>query len=590
MAVQLQSATQFELAKLRIIKILRDSSLSQYITPFSTYGAIAAINSSINSSSTPTYQLLNNPDPILSDLSAPHTPVIPSSLLYSPADLKSSSPTSPIGKLISLYNNDLGFFNIVTSKAFMLAYTNANSDGNNTVIAWDDYTNNKVYLYRDTVSGNTINGKWSTSYGQTTKLESLKYFTNYAAALQIYGEALAPTPHEYTYSTLPQYNSYVSFKCIVGEPDSTDVCSYSKWPSSNTRVFLLNVNVLSNNAISGTNAIGSSDANNLTYINSMVTSNTSFWNAFDANYPTLIEAVGGRDKFLPLYYRLNYDLAVTPILYAAMHDTIANISNYPYINDILNTPFVLNLINKGLIQISEANADYAITGNRLLKNTALQKWALNLPDVGTYDSYIVQRAIGGGGGVSNYIMPEIYSPWGFFATSNSFSTFTGFTPPNHFTSGGSNFAQTTGYSMATDNTLAELLRTYVIDFNQLFIINTTITGTGIYGNGTDGDTYTNFKNKFTTNPYALNLLQLGIPLSAFCYGNNNGNCDTSTSALDISYTIANPPVADEFGGTEFDCMLNQEMATLFNSSTATLWQNPNALASDIFTYLCSAQS
>jgi hypothetical protein len=44
---QLADASQFELSKLRIIKILRMNSLEQYIEPLTSYPAIAAINASL---------------------------------------------------------------------------------------------------------------------------------------------------------------------------------------------------------------------------------------------------------------------------------------------------------------------------------------------------------------------------------------------------------------------------------------------------------------------------------------------------------------------------------------------------------------
>jgi hypothetical protein len=537
-AVQLTSATQFEIAKLRIIKILRDNNLSQYITPFSTYGAVAAINSSINSSPNPTYQLLNNDTPDLSGTNT-NVPPISSANLYSASDSQ-SKPTFPINKLISLYKSDPGFFNIVTSKAFMLAYTNANSDGHNTVIAWDDYINNVVYTNRETATNNTINSNWNTSYGQTIKLESLKYFTNYVAALQVYGEALSGNTHTFNYSaTIPQYSSYVAFKCIVGEPKSTDVCAgVSKWPSSNPRVFLLNVNVLSNNEISGTNAIGSNDTYNIDYINSMITQGTGYWNTFDANFPTLIDAVGGRDKFLPLYYKLNYDMAVTPILYAAMHDTIENISNYPYIKDILTTPFVVNLIIKGIMTISQANTDYSLTeGPHLLEEQGLQKLALQLPDVGFINTQLISEAIQSDNSLFTYTLPTMYTPWDFFV-NNSQTTLSPITEDNHPDS------NNVLYGMTTNNDLANLLR------------NGVITNT---------------------------------PLASGIYEDNSSGGDTSQKAgLIVSDdTPDDQPSADEFGPGQFNCMFNPEMATLFNSDTANLWFDQYDLGADIYNYLCS---
>jgi hypothetical protein len=586
-AVQLTSATQFEIAKLRIIKILRDNNLSQYITPFSTYGAVAAINSSINSSQSPTYQLLNNGTP---DLSGTYTyDVIPSANLYSASD-SLTKPIFPINKLISLYNTDPGFFNIVTSKAFMLAYTNANSDGHNTVIAWDDYTNNVVYANRETATNNAINSNWNTTYGQTIKLESLKYFTNYVAALQVYGEALSGNTHAFNYSaTIPQYSSYVAFKCIVGEPKSTDVCKTNKWPSSNPRVFLLNVNVLSNNEISGTNAIGSIDANNISYISGMTTQGTGYWNTFDANFPTLIDAVGGRDKFLPIYYRLNYDMAVTPVLYAALHDSISNISKYPYITDILNNPFALNLVIKGIMTISQANSDYGITeGARLLGEQALQKWALQLPDVGFINTQLISDAIiyAEPPSLFTYPLPTLYTPWDIFVSSNQSTIATAITEDTQ-SSYAYLFNGTTGYSMATNNVLANLLRNEVITNTQLFSINNTVAGTGIYGDTiSSGDSYTNFKNKFSTNPYALEMLKLGVPITTFCIA--QGTCGAQEAGLIKHYDNSDyPPSADEFGSGQFSCMLNLEMATLFNSDTANLWFDPYDLGADIYNYLCS---
>jgi hypothetical protein len=591
-AAQLTSATQFEIAKLRIIKILRDNNLSQYITPFSTYGAVAAINSSINSSQSSAYQLLNNTLPDLSASPSLPTPLaIPSAKLYSASD-SLTKPTFPINKLISLYNTDPGFFNIVTSKAFMLAYTNANSNGHNTVIAWDDYTNNVVYANRETATNNAINSNWNTTYGQTIKLESLKYFTNYVAALQVYGEFLSgvsTNTYAFNYSaTLPQYSSYVAFKCIVGEPKSTDVCTISKWPSSNTRVFLLNVNVLSNNEISGTNAIGSIDATNIGYIAGMMTQGTGFWNTFDANFPTLIDAVGGRDKFLPIYYRLNYDMAVTPVLYGSIHDSISNISQYPYIKDILNNPFALNLIIKGIMTISQANSDYSITeGARLLEEQAFQKWALQLPDVSFINTQNIYYQIQDFPNLINeYPMPTLYTPWDIFVSNNQNTFPSTVTYDNQTTTPSNIINGTTGYAMATNNVLANLLRNDVITNTQLFSINDRTPGFGIYGDGiSGGDTYINLKNKFSTNPYALEMLKLGIPITAFCIETAEKACGAYNYGLINSYS--SPASADEFGANQLDCMFNLEMATLFNSDTANLWFDPYDLGVDIYTYLCS---
>jgi hypothetical protein len=137
--VQLADASQFELAKIRIIKILRMNNLQQYIGPLTTYGAIAAINAGLTIDGN-SYWILG---------SSSHNNIAPHIQLYNPND-STTQPVYPINKLLALYLNDPGFFNIVTSKAFMLAYTNAA-----TPVAWDDYTKNTVYTFRETVNSST---------------------------------------------------------------------------------------------------------------------------------------------------------------------------------------------------------------------------------------------------------------------------------------------------------------------------------------------------------------------------------------------------------------------------------------------------
>jgi hypothetical protein len=590
---QLTNAQQFELAKLRISKILSLNGLTQYISALTTYPAVAAINSTIGELAAPYsgYQLVKNGGTVIS-----------SSQLYSTTD-SLTAPVYPINKLIALYTNDLAFFNIVTSKAYMLAYTNANAP-----VAWDDPTHNIVYNSRATGNGILPNTTWNTSYGTTSDTESLQYFTNYAAAMEMLGEiptvGFTAAANAYAINTasggkLTQGSSYLPFQCIVGEQDATASCTLAQW-AAKTRQSMLTLNMLTKNTLDITNATGprslnSTDATNTGangVIPNMTTSidGSDLWTSFDRTYLGIYNNAGGRDTFLSLYNKFNYDIKVTPVQYYVTHEMIKNIDGFRYLSNVIGDSSVTSLISKGYIWFTEANNDYSPTGQHLLSQPAFKSWSTMMPIMTTsvstmalspWFNYNLNGALGSGGTeitLAQYV-------------ANSYTPF----PSEVF------------YSFATDTTLANLLSTGSIDFWQLNAVDYSsgVNGTdsqaayhylGINGNlASSSDNYTNFKSKFVGNPFAISMLKAGLPLNAFCADlSTNFSCKTEIGGLNLSTaTISGPPygIADEFtngkgSNAVYNCVFNQEMVTLINSSASYLWDSDYHLLASIAQDLC----
>jgi hypothetical protein len=535
---QLADASQFELSKLRIIKILRMNSLEQYIEPLTSYPAIAAINASLIKNTSGSIFFNNYSE------------------LYSTSD-STLQPAYPLNKLLALYINDPGFFNIVTSNAFMLAYSNAYNP-----VAWDDYTQNTVYTIRETTnSSGPFTSTWETSAGTTIKLESLQYFTNYAAAVELAGElasnyansgyanfAVSTNP---LLSTSPSSSSYLPFKCIVGEQDVTDNCSsYPTWTEASQRQTYLTLNVLADNIINLTNsakivATGATpDIINQATIGSIITPATGLANAFDVNYQNILNLAGGAEEFLPIYNSLNYDRAVTPEIYSSFHginikatpntdNTINNINNnMQYLSTIISDSFIMALISKGIMSFYDANTDLA--SDMLIQQGALRSWILNIPLAQGYST--------------DTAWSESYGSVWF-------------------------------ESFASSSTLASMLNNGTVSFNQLIQIEAAGSN-GIYDSSATG-----FQNQLVNNPYAISIIKAGFPINGFCSG---GACSTMATGVSVNGSNSGkPPAADEFGATDYDCLLNLEMVELLKSNAANLWVDKYTALSDIATYICT---
>jgi hypothetical protein len=237
---------------------------------------------------------------------------------------------------------------------------------------------------------------------------------------------------------------------------------------------------------------------------------------------------------------------VTPGIYSSFHgvnsfldptivtdNTINSINNnMPYLSTIINDSFIMTLISKGIMSFYDANTDLA--NDMLLQQAALRSWILNIPLAQGYST--------------DTAWSESYGSVWF-------------------------------ESFASSSTLASMLNNGTVSFNQLIQIEAAGSN-GIYDSSATG-----FQNQLVNNPYAISIIKAGFPINGFCSG---GACSTMATGVSVNGSNSGkPPAADEFGATDYDCLLNLEMVELLKSNAANLWVDKYTALSDIATYICT---
>jgi hypothetical protein len=550
------NAKQFQLAAVRIKAILTKYALTQYIPTMTTTGAIAAINSLLPTG----YQIIHQGNLRTAQETDLYT--------------TSSTATQPLNVLMSLKDNDPSMLSIVSSKPYLLYWTNADP-----IIAFNDTSNpGSPYSVRQT-SGN-----------KTIKVNSLTAYVNFVAAG---GQPVVPTSTTtLAIDTYPGINNYYTImKCIYGEQDPTDVCVTSAWTNT-AALSMLSFNTLLENSfikgtIKGDDGYGVTD---LSVITNFPVANTGDYASFNNTYTKIRDLAGGVNNFLPIYNGLNYDRAVTMAEYRAMHDTITNINlNYDFIGTILKDAFTMNLIGKGIITFEQANNDYSTPTLKYLQQNALKMWAANLP-------------------LALPPSTDGTTAWAEYSDHIWFASF------------------------ANDTALGQMLLNDQVTFSQLITINQTsnfgmnagIFGTGdLTNNDSPYDTQANFDGYFAEKANAIALIKAGLPINALCAGDPGFACSMTTASLGIvaqnntkdtpgfstfwnqtnnvpvgSPTTTDPylPYATELGGaasassfqsSSYNCATHPQVLALLTAYEANFWPSTYDLMSDIMTNLCA---
>lgn len=562
---------QMEMAGVRISKILsKFSGFSQYIPHFKKYPVIAAVNSKLTSKE-------------IIDITTSSGDAVAAQADFFTA----TSTTLPINKLITVYNTDKPLWNIITSKAYMLALTNAA-----TPVAWDSTAvNGYPYAVRES------------SGGQTIKTESLQAYVNYLAAAEVGVAGRVSDPLTFTTSgatgtTAVEHPGYITivyddtyyklFKCIYNQLKTTETCPTAalEWSNFKARDALLTLNYMAENlTLSSTvDADGTDDcplctttdtdgsfttgnsagyavatfvtdattrlATHITELNGLMTANTGTWDAFDTTNTYIRDKVGGRDKFLSVYNKLEYVRAVKPTEYAAIHDTVSNINGFKYIDEIWKDDFIMNLINEGIITFSQANTDLSTTNLRLLKEPGFKQWGAKMPLAET--------------------------------TTN--------------TAWGEHFGDVWFYTAAQNPTWGKMLADNHNMFANMYSIATataTDAGYGWHGTGAasgSGATRENFDANWATKDNMLGLLKAGVSPNFWCANKTGAAADTCTVSMAAGGVIQGATnAATEFASVK-DCLLSSQVMDLFRSGKSNLWKSSDALMQDVLDYVCGADA
>lgn len=336
-ATQLQSPVYFEYAKVRIEKILRDNHLESLSKQFTTYPAIAAINSKLSS-------------PIVAE-----------------SDIASDDAVyASITDLNTLRAADQKYFDIVTSTEFMFALTNAL-----TPVAWD--------------SASYIENWRDTSKGKTIAVEATKAVVAYAAALEVRDADGGDGAVALNTTNGPV--NHLIFKCIMGELASTEVCptGVEKFTNNNVKK-LLTLPVMYGNELGtdpddtlepGVDELdgGSSDD---TILAGLAVSATGYWDKFETYFPRIADTFTSKSAFFDKYNNVAYARAVTPDQYASFHTSIYKLNEMDFLSELFKSP-TASLINQGIITFTEANSDYGTGGNKYLQALGFRKFAEKMP-------------------------------------------------------------------------------------------------------------------------------------------------------------------------------------------------------------------
>lgn len=517
MALQLVSLREFELAKIRIMKIMNANGHGQLVNLFTKIPMIAAINSA-----------LSGAEKLVS---------VSGQNIATSAEVLAS-----IEALVTLYNTDRGFFNLLADEMGpVYAMTNAE-----TPVAW----NNSNYVY----------GYKVTSGGTTQGLESLKALFNYAAAVDINSAGDGATVLNNTGGSGIGPGNLDIFQCIFGQLEADEDCpsGVAQWTDPDAKNQLLTLNVLAKNEFTTTpdgtyvnegvdKDTGTTDES---VIAGLVTTDTGYWDKFDTYFPNIVNTFGAKKKFLEFYNGLDFERAVTRAQYDSFKASIYAWNAYNHLDKLVDGS-VARLIDQGVIKSGEANTDLSDSGSKFLEKAAFLKWAAKMPLAGT---------------TTNSIWSELSDDRWF----HSFAT--------HLQSG---------------EQLAKALDDYSPDLNFSILKKLEAAGAeyGVYGDGTSTATSENFLAKFATDANVYKLFKAGVNFSNFAAGNiADGTGDVNDAynsehkglGLDSDATLT----SREFT-TRYDCMFNEYTNSILKSHGGFLWDSQALLAEAIFDNVCS---
>lgn len=502
------SLKEFELAKIRIKKIFANNKHKNLDSKYGALlekGAIAAINSKIGT----TKKIVD----------ATASNVETSANIYSPAD---GNITNPMNTVMNLYDTDPRLFKVVTSKEYMLAFTNAN-----TVIGWN--TNTAGYPY---------NVRATNSKSETIATNSLQAYVNYLAAAEMGTAAKAVDTTNFATAT-----TYLVFKCIYNEQQPTDNCatvSINPWVNTKARDLMLSLNYMAENLTLTGMDNGNTDYATGGVIGSIVVAQTGAWDNFNNAYVTIREDAGGRDKFLPLYVGLNFDRAVNRTDWLAFHETISAINGLTRLKSIVNDPFIIKLIDGGYLTFAEAEADLLTTAASFLKNEGFRKFAEKLPQ-------------GSSGATA----------WGEFKDSVWFQA----------AAQNEKLAQLISSGKITVEELAAIHST-----------TNSNSGNGIFGGGAGngGATAANMEAEFVRKGHFLDLINHGVHINTFCAGTGGTTC--RVDRFSVAITTASS-AATEFG-TIYNCVGSSEVLDFMRSKAVDLWNSPDLALASVVASVC----
>jgi hypothetical protein len=279
------------------------------------------------------------------------------------------------------------------------------------------------------------------------------------------------------------------------------------------------------------------------------------------------------NQLLSRYCGLLFTRAATAYEYGQLHKSLGSINtNYTtYGPLILQNPFILSLINQGIMSFDDAYNDLS-TGNQYSIAPAFKLWGSKLPVSVTQN----QNTSLYYPDTTNFDINADFgkvSAWHTIMTAPASNDATPLEP----------FWFST---FATQTKWGSLLAEGNVNFQQLLSIPTTTAGHGIYGDGSaTSDTEANFLSYFGKGLYTLTLVQAGIPINAFCADITGKSCAVNINALYVSHN-SGPTYATEFNDT-FACATGREVSELLGSTAAQYWQSPYLLLQDVMTAVCS---